>query len=64
MRRRPYRDLSTTTLRATIAVLSRLPDWLFERRVGEMKLELLERELPLIADRCGGFITEWVLGVQ
>lgn len=50
MRLTKYRSVSTTTLRAQIWVLSKMrPRWLFAAQ---------------IAEECGGFLVEWVLGVQ
>jgi hypothetical protein len=64
-RRWKYRTLPTTSLRAYLRVLS-VPGvrWLFADDIAAIELELLARELPLLADDSGGYLVSWILGEQ
>lgn len=62
---RRYRRMSTSTLRAWLAVFSRPPlSWLFARQVVDVEMELLARELPSLADESGGYLVQWIVGEQ
>jgi hypothetical protein len=65
VRRWRYRRVPTTTLRAYVDVLSK-PGlrWLFAEQLADVKMELLARDLESIAEEHGGFLVEWVMGVQ
>lgn len=65
MKFRRYRRMSTGTLQAWLAVFSRPPlCWLFARQIAEVEMELLHRELPLLAEDSGGYLVPWILGEQ
>lgn len=65
VRRWKYRTMSTSTLQAYLRVFSKPRlRWLFADQIADIEMELLARELPLIADDSGGYLINWIVGVQ
>jgi hypothetical protein len=63
--REKYRTTSTSTLRAYVMVLSKAPlCWLFAEQLADIAGELLERELPVIAEESGAVLVGAVKGMQ
>ncbi len=62
--RRAIRSLTTGALRVYDELLSALPDSLMAEHRAAVKLELLARELPSIADESGGYAVAPVRGQQ
>ncbi len=64
-RRAKYRCMSTGTLRSYVNVLSSPGlSWLFADQLADIEVELTYRELPVIAESCGGFPVAEVRGEQ
>ncbi len=60
-----YRRVATGTHKAYLLVLSATPlAFLFAEQIADIHMELLYRELPLIAMETGGHLVPWIAGVQ